>query len=253
MLDRPTYVYILISLPVLFLLTFLRLLQVIKQTHAGERRPRRSSRSTVTTSKASSSNKQGTCRIVAFLGSGGHTGEMIRLLNSLDFAKYTNRTYLISSGDNLSLSKARELEAVKSRGKQHGDGVFRQIPRARRVHQSFLTAPFTTLRSLWTCLSMFALPSLYTSNGSCDLILLNGPGSCVPIVLAAFLPRLLNLHSPQVIYVESFARVNRLSLSGKILQYLVDRFLVQWPSLVDSTSTSSNPYKAKREYKGLLV
>ena len=116
MLDRPTYIYVLILAPLLFLLTVLRLLQVIKQTHAGERRPG------LPNPPAKNKAKQ-TCRIVAFLGSGGHTGEMVRLLYALDFAKYTHRTYVISSGDHLSLSKARDLEAIKSRGKQHGEGV----------------------------------------------------------------------------------------------------------------------------------
>lgn len=120
-MDRPFYVYALILAPCLFLLTLLRLLQVIQQTHAGQRRPRPA------TIIQSPTHKQ-TCRLVAFLGSGGHTGEMIRLLNALDFAKFNHRTYLVSTGDNMSLSKARELEAVKSRGKQHGEGVSNSHP-----------------------------------------------------------------------------------------------------------------------------
>lgn len=119
-MDRPAYIYILILTPGVFILAVLRLLQVIKQTHAGKRRR---SASVNNESTQQSNKKKQTCRIVAFLGSGGHTGEMMRLLYGLDFAKYTHRTYLVSSGDNLSLAKARDLEAVKSRGKQHGEGV----------------------------------------------------------------------------------------------------------------------------------
>jgi len=48
-----------------------------------------------------------------------------------------------------------------------------------------------------------------------------------------------------MIYVESFARVKSLSLSGKILYWLVDRFIVQWPGL-------SERYK-RAEYHGILV
>jgi len=33
----------------------------------------------------------------------------------------------------------------------------------------------------------------------------------------------------RIIYVESFARVKSLSLSGKLLRPFVDKFVVQWP------------------------
>ena len=45
--------------------------------------------------------------------------------------------------------------------------------------------------------------------------------------------------------MESFARVTALSLSGKILLYLADRFFVQWPAL-------AHRYP-KAEYAGILV
>jgi beta-1,4-N-acetylglucosaminyltransferase len=48
-----------------------------------------------------------------------------------------------------------------------------------------------------------------------------------------------------LIYVESLARVKSLSLSGKLLLRVVDRFVVQWPEL-----TALHP---KIEYYGLLV
>lgn len=115
-MSRPLYIYLLVLAPAAVLILVLRLLQVIEQTHAGQRR-RRPFPST------STSNSKQKCRIVAFLGSGGHTGEMIRLLYSLDYDKYPSRLYLVSSGDHHSLTKAEELEAVKSRGKQHGEWV----------------------------------------------------------------------------------------------------------------------------------
>ena len=36
----------------------------------------------------------------------------------------------------------------------------------------------------------------------------------------------------RTIFIESWARVKTLSLSGQILKPLVDRFIVQWPQLV---------------------
>jgi beta-1,4-N-acetylglucosaminyltransferase len=52
-------------------------------------------------------------KIVIVLGSGGHTAEMLRLIESLDFDKYSQRIYIISSGDTLSESKARAFELQK--------------------------------------------------------------------------------------------------------------------------------------------
>lgn len=37
----------------------------------------------------------------------------------------------------------------------------------------------------------------------------------------------------RVVFVESLCRVQSLSLTGRILYYLADRFVVQWPGLVD--------------------
>jgi beta-1,4-N-acetylglucosaminyltransferase len=57
----------------------------------------------------------------------------------------------------------------------------------------------------------------------------NGPGTCVPLCWAAFARRLFFMRAPKVVFVESFARVTRLSLSGYLLYPIVDRFVVQWP------------------------
>jgi len=48
-----------------------------------------------------------------------------------------------------------------------------------------------------------------------------------------------------VIYVESFARVKSLSLSGKLLRFLVDRFVVQWPTILEDGK--------RGEHRGWLV
>jgi beta-1,4-N-acetylglucosaminyltransferase len=50
---------------------------------------------------------------------------------------------------------------------------------------------------------------------------------------------------PKIVFVESICRVQSLSLTGKILQYLPVHILVQWPQL-----TKLSP---KTEYIGKLV
>lgn len=72
--------------------------------------------------------------------------------------------------------------------------------------------------------------------------------------------QLLGQRSPQIIYVESFARVNSLSLSGKILKNVVDEFIVQWPveGYVDgqddvSNGMASKVQDSKLQYQGWLI
>jgi hypothetical protein len=63
-------------------------------------------------------------------------------------------------------------------------------------------------------------------------LLCNGPGTCVPLCFAAFLARVFLFRPCSVVFIESFCRVQSLSLSGLLLYPLVDEFVVQWPQLV---------------------
>ncbi|RDW60345.1 glycosyltransferase family protein [Aspergillus mulundensis] len=210
--------------------------------------------------------KNSPVHLLVVLGSGGHTAEMFSLLRRMELntSRYIYRTYIVSSGDNFSATKAVEFESTL--GAEPESYAIITVPRARRVHQSYLTAPFTTTFSFWSCLLALCgrhpdqqqhkrpeqLPSPYP-----DLILTNGPATAVCVILAARLLRLVawflsflfpaRIHPPTIsagglappeeefrlrtIFVESWARVRTLSLSGKILLPFADRFLVQWPAL----------------------
>lgn len=54
----------------------------------------------------------------------------------------------------------------------------------------------------------------------------------MPICYVAFLYKLLGLLDVDLVYVESFCRVQHLSLTGKLLYPIADKFIVQWPSLL---------------------
>jgi beta-1,4-N-acetylglucosaminyltransferase len=209
----------------------------------------------------------------------------------LDPTLYTHRTYVVSSGDSFSAQKAVEFEQslllrTGREGKDErttygGDAAadigpassddpksrsdrtptaeaytIVTVPRARRIHQSLLTAPFSTLQCIWACLCVLRgkVQGQRAHPTYPDLILTNGPATAVCVILAARLLRLLNPtigphpqtqegernHSIQepptaeplrTIFIESWARVTSLSLSGKIVLPLVDRFLVQWAGL----------------------
>ncbi|KAI0699553.1 glycosyltransferase family 1 protein [Cytidiella melzeri] len=189
------------------------------------------------------------CRIGVFLGSGGHTAEALTLLSALDLTRYNHRTYIVSRGDTLSAKKARTLESLKADAP--ADNVsppaYRiiTIPRARRVHQSLLTTPFTSVQSLAICVYHVMLVPLLSGERFADVVLLNGPGTCVMVCMAVYVNKFLGLYSPKLVYVESFARVRRLSLSGKLLRHFVDRFVVQWPELAAGDS--------KADCRGWLV
>lgn len=68
----------------------------------------------------------------------------------------------------------------------------------------------------------------------------------MPIVYAATILSVLGLFTaPVVIFVESFCRVTSMSLTGKLLYYMADRFVVQWPEL-------QRKYPKRTEYVGVL-
>jgi beta-1,4-N-acetylglucosaminyltransferase len=70
-------------------------------------------------------------------------------------------------------------------------------------------------------------------------------GTCVPLCYAAFIYRVLGIYSPTLVFVESFCRVKKLSLTGILLYYIADRFVVHWPQLLVKYS--------RAEYIGQLV
>ncbi|KAF9626428.1 hypothetical protein IFM89_033247 [Coptis chinensis] len=66
-----------------------------------------------------------------------------------------------------------------------------------------------------------------------DQILCNGPGTCIPLCIIAFFFKVVGIRWSSIFYVESIARVRKLSLSGLLLYKLqmADQFFVQWPQL----------------------
>uniref|UniRef100_A0A0N5AD54 UDP-N-acetylglucosamine transferase subunit ALG14 n=1 Tax=Syphacia muris TaxID=451379 RepID=A0A0N5AD54_9BILA len=165
-----------------------------------------------------------TVSLCAVLGSGGHTTEMLSLLEELS-PKYTPRLYIVSKSDILSLKKVtvREME-------QRKDGTFNfvYISRSREVLQSYITSIFTTLKAFLECLWIARTRTF-------DLLICNGPGTCIPVCFAVALFDLVRLRNTKIVYFESICRVERLSLSGKLLYFLgiTDLFVVYWPELLE--------------------
>lgn len=153
------------------------------------------------------------------------------------------------------------------------------VPRSRSVGQSWLTTPFTTVYALLASIGL-------VFRERPDLILCNGPGACacmcficiymrvsvyfsyinriikpqnfntpspkkgtcLPLCLAGYALRFLGVKRVKVVFVESFCRVQSLSLTGRLLYYLADRFVVQWPGLVERCVLSKMSVLSVRAY-----
>lgn len=174
--------------------------------------------------------------VMIFLGSGGHTGEMMSLVSNINMNNL-HRIWVVSGNDSGSLSKCKQYEdSLKS----DLSPTFVHLHRARSVGEPLLLLIKNTLVAfLDSCRKIYSLAELPS------VLLLNGPGTSVPIAYILFLFKFIGLCNTRIIYVESLARVNHLSLSGKLLLPITNRFIVQWPQLAVH-------YK-RAEYYGILV
>lgn len=176
--------------------------------------------------------------IMVFLGSGGHTGEMMRILTNVDLNNF-NRTWVTSSGDTTSILKCKKYEDERLRDSKY-KLKFLVLHRARSVGESIVLSIFSTFRSL-----ISTIKSLYDLPCFPSILLLNGPGTSVPLAYIVFLLKFLGLCKTKIIYIESLARVEQLSLSGILILPIADRLIVQWEQLA---------LKYKRaEYYGILI
>lgn len=71
-----------------------------------------------------------------------------------------------------------------------------------------------------------------------DVIISTGAGAVIPV---CFFGKLLNA---KVIFIESFAKINSPTITGRIVYKFADRFYIQWEEL--------KKYYPKAEYKGVI-
>lgn len=198
---------------------------------------------------------------------GGHTTESLTLLGSLDFSRYTPRTYIVSQGDLLSVQKAIALEASKMEELVSQPVSFSQLALILRPRIHLCFSGETHLHNRHYSAGSPCAPSThcYTPNS----VVFSSHGYLAPhfrptvieykpsrssrsqwsgnmlLTLCRCLPQssksftmqisppydaevwaqFLGIHSPRMVYIESFARVKSLSLSGKLLRSVVDRYV----------------------------
>ncbi|RKP02335.1 hypothetical protein CXG81DRAFT_25027 [Caulochytrium protostelioides] len=206
-------------------------------------------------------------RVLVVLGSGGHSAEMLQLLRHLTASEasaptasaraaapsrhvddpssslpppppppYGRFQLVVSDGDAWSLSAAARALSPSQR-----TPTASTLPRARRVAQSWRSTPWTTAVSLAAALHLAARERPRTR-----LVLLNGPGTAAVVAVAVWTVALLALPlrllpapsaprprwRPRLVFVETFARVRRLSLTARLCRPLVDVLVVPWPELL---------------------
>lgn len=175
-------------------------------------------------------------KIMILLGSGGHTGEMLKILQQGEVYKKMKREYYISSGDETSVLKLKNFEenVMKSTTK---DYEVINVYRARGIGDGKFVTFFKTLWSFKSIMSKISFDN--------DILLTNGPGTAIPLAYTMFIMKLFGSCKTRIIYVESLARVYDLSLTGKLILPISDRVIVQWKAL-------SMKYN-RCEYYGMLV
>lgn len=122
---------------------------------------------------------------------GGHTGEMLRMIEKIDLAKFPSRTWVYTSGDSMSIEKARAYEQSKE-----GDVKFMEVSRARSVGEGLLSTIKSSTISAFSCLrvvmakpdlvSLFVLICFLVICSNIQQIITNGPGTSVIICSLAF-------------------------------------------------------------------
>ncbi|XP_018609679.2 UDP-N-acetylglucosamine transferase subunit ALG14 isoform X2 [Scleropages formosus] len=90
---------------------------------------------------------KGSVSVLAVAGSGGHTTEILRLMESLS-ASYSPRHYVIADTDHMSEDKICTLEAAKNTSDLQKNFTIHHIPRSREVRQAWSSSVLSTANAL---------------------------------------------------------------------------------------------------------
>ncbi|CAJ1334067.1 unnamed protein product [Effrenium voratum] len=172
-------------------------------------------------------------RTAVVLGSGGHTMEMLALLKKFDQGQY-RCDFIMGQTDSTSLKKVQATRPDLAKDLSR----FHSVPRSREVGQPWVSSIWTTLKAFAVCLGLvWQLRP--------QVVLVNGPGTCIPVVAAALVFEVMAFRPVSLVFVESVCRVTSLSMSGKLIYFLADAFVVHWPELAEKYP--------KAQYLGILL
>jgi len=148
-------------------------------------------------------------KVLVVLGSGGHTAQMLRLIDKLgDRYDYE---YVIASTDKVS------EKHIKHKGR-----IYRVYDTRKKSDKSVLKVILKYVHS-----TIEALRILWKSKP--DAVIACGPAVCLHICALAKI-----LFRAKLIFFESWIRIRNKSLSGRLIYPFTtnkDLFMVQWPEL----------------------
>ncbi|KAK5127486.1 hypothetical protein LTR85_006825 [Meristemomyces frigidus] len=166
--------------------------------------------------------------LMVVLGSGGHTAEMLAMLEravtekdpsqKLDWKDYMHRTWVVGSGDSISAERAKDFEDMViplstpedlmagkvKRATYGGVGTYDivTVPRAREIHQPLATAPVSSFKCMRACYDLLTRYTTETRDGHAggpgqkdfpDVILCNGPATATILVFTSMLLRFFDV------------------------------------------------------------
>jgi UDP-N-acetylglucosamine:LPS N-acetylglucosamine transferase len=143
-------------------------------------------------------------KVLIVLGSGGHTEQMIRLLDMLG-GKY-EYYYVVNNEDNISPHKIKF------------SGPIFKITLTRTKRSPFFETTQRTLKALYDALFII-------HKTKCDVIISAGSAMSVPLFIVA------KLYGMKTIFLESWSRITTKSNAGRLCYPLSDLFFIQWREL----------------------
>jgi beta-1,4-N-acetylglucosaminyltransferase len=152
-------------------------------------------------------------RILFTSSTGGHLEQLKVLVNELQFEKEVERYVLI------------EKSPFENKFKNAKE-VFYLIQQDRK-EKMFL---FKFAKNILTAFQVL-------SKLKPDFLISTGAGATLPVII------LSKLFGTKVIYIESLAKINSLTLTGRICNKFTNRFYVQWNEL--SQKTPNTYYKGR--------
>ena len=143
-------------------------------------------------------------RLLIILGEGGHTTEMLRLVDLL--GRGYEYSYVLTNEDALSAHKI-----------SHPGPIYR----IRRPRSKWDSKPKVGIKTILAFLAGF----LVLLRVRPKAVLSSGPAVGVPLALIG------KLLGCRVVFIETASRIRKLSLTGRLVYPIADLFFVQWPEL----------------------
>lgn len=163
-----------------------------------------------------------------------------------DFGR-VHRRYLISSGDSMSRNHLEEFEQnlqtlCEKKGDSPGTYDTAVVTRARKVHQPLWSTPSSALQSMRGILGVLLSPPANAVGRKLQyprIVVSNGPATGFIVAVAVFCLKMIYLIPEDrcfFVYIESWARISTLSLTGKLLYFtnIADAFAVQHKQVAET-------------------